>query len=156
VNVLYGSARNLSAANDQLWDQNKNGVEGSSEPGDRFGAALSAGDFNHDGFTDLAIGVPGEDIGAATSAGSVNVLYGTHTSLSAVNDQLWQQGKQGVEGSPDPGDEFGAALAAGDFNGDGFADLAIGVPGENEGKGGLNVLDGGPTSLSAPSNNFFE
>ena len=31
---------------------------------------------------------------------------------------------------------------SGDFNGDGFFDLAIGVPGENSGSGGINVLYG--------------
>src|ERR671912_1857643 len=37
----------------------------------------AAGDFNGDGFADLAVGAPGEDVGAAGDAGAVNVLYGS-------------------------------------------------------------------------------
>jgi hypothetical protein len=32
--------------------------------------------------------------------------------------------------TPEPGDQFGYSLAVADFNGDGFADVAVGVPGE--------------------------
>ena len=41
---------------------------------------------------------------------------------------------QAILGDGDPGEaieRFGAALAAGDFDGDGYADLAVGVPGES-------------------------
>ena len=52
--------------------------------------AQVSGDFNGDGFADLAIGVPDEDIGDP-NAGAVSVLYGGPAGLTAVNDQLWQQ-----------------------------------------------------------------
>lgn len=45
-----------------------------------------------------------------------------------------------VPGAVDPGDEFGAVLASGDFNGDGHADLAVGVPGEGNGAGAVLVF----------------
>ena len=38
------------------------------------------------------------------------------------------------------GDGFGFALAAGDVTGDGRADLAVGVAGENGGEGAVNFL----------------
>ena len=47
-----------------------------AEAGDLFGSALAAGDFNNDGFADLAVGAPGEDVGGVIGAGAVNVLYG--------------------------------------------------------------------------------
>ena len=34
---------------------------GRAERGDRLGCELATGDFNNDGFEDLAIGVPNED-----------------------------------------------------------------------------------------------
>jgi hypothetical protein len=50
-----------------------------AEPSDRFGAALAAGDFNGDGFPDLAIGVPGEGVtqngGSYAAAGAVAAIY---------------------------------------------------------------------------------
>ncbi len=87
-------------------------------------------DFNGDGFADLAIGVPNEAVGTVTNAGAVNVIYGSTGGLSATAtpDQFWTQNTPNVAGVADVDDAFGKALAAGDFNGDGFADLAIGRP----------------------------
>src|SRR5207253_7498307 len=152
VNVLYGSAARLSATNSQLWSQNSVGMPDVAEAGDHFGSALTAGDFNGDGFADLAIGVPDEDVGSVVDAGAVNVLYGAASGLSTANSQSWQQDTPGVQDTAETGDHFSCAVAAADFNGDGFADLAIGVPGEDVGAivdaGAANVLYGGATNLS--------
>ena len=43
---------------------------------------------------------------------------------------MLQTGPPGIFGDPEGGDIFGAALTTGNFDGDGFADIAIGVPGE--------------------------
>src|SRR5512133_865336 len=91
--------------------------------------ALQA-DFNNDGADDLAVGVPGENVGSIVDAGSVNVLYGSPgTGLVGVGSQLFTQPVSAVEA----GDQFGSALASGDFNDDGFADLAVGAALENVG-----------------------
>ena len=96
-------------------------------------------DFNNDGADDLAVGVPGENVGSIVDAGSVNVLYGSPgTGLVGVGSQLFTQPVSAVEA----GDQFGSALASGDFNNDGFADLAAGaVSAVAESTGGL--LGGG-------------
>ena len=39
----------------------------------RLALTAAHGDFNGDGYMDLAIGVPGEDVGAIVDAGAVNV-----------------------------------------------------------------------------------
>jgi FG-GAP repeat len=163
VNVLYGSAGGLQATgsggpDDQLWGQDSPGVEGAAEAGDWFGYALAAGDFNGDGLADLAIGVPFEHTGGRSEDGGVNVLYGSAGGLQATgsggpDDQLWGQDSPGVEGAAESVDLFGYALSAGDFNGDGLADLAIGVPYEDTGgrsdDGGVNVLYGSVGGLQA-------
>ena len=86
-------------------------------------------DFNGDGFADLAIGAPYEDVGSLTDAGAVNVLYGSGGGLQATSpdDQFWTQNSPSVRGTAKYNDQFGKSVAAGDFNHDGFADLAIGV-----------------------------
>ncbi|MBD2519357.1 FG-GAP repeat protein, partial [Nostoc sp. FACHB-973] len=59
------------------------GIEGVAEASDGFGSSLKTGDFNNDGFADLAIGVPGEDVGLISNAGTVNILYGSARGLTA-------------------------------------------------------------------------
>jgi FG-GAP repeat len=155
VNVLYGSSSGLSATTipDQLWNQDTADVNGVAEGYDRFGSALAAGDFNGDGRSDLAIGVPDESLGVL-NAGGVNVLYGSSSGLSAttIPDQFWSQDTTNVEGGSEQADNFGDSLAGGDFNGDGRDDLAIGVPREDIGLmdvGAVNVLYGSSSGLSA-------
>jgi hypothetical protein len=101
-------------------------VGAGNEAGDLWGASLAAGDFNKDGFTDLAVGSPGEVVGTATKAGAVSVFRGSASGLTAG---AWYDQSTGG-GASEASDAFGSSLAAGDFNGDGFADLAIGTPGE--------------------------
>ena len=75
----------------------------------------------------------------------VNVLYGTLFGLTSVSNQLWSQSSAGVPGRRESSDHFGEALAAGDFDGDGRVDLAVGVPDEGfEGTrvGAVNVIYG--------------
>jgi FG-GAP repeat len=159
VNVLYGAAGGLAGPGGQLFSQDSAGVAGTAEAFDSFGAALDAGDFNNDGFADLAVGVPGEDIGAIPDAGAINVLYGSASGLTGTGSQAFWQGAGGIGGTPERFDNFGWTLAAGDFNNNGFADLAIGTPAEDVGAvsdaGAVNVLYGGGGGLAAAGNQQF-
>src|SRR4051812_24459949 len=115
VNIIYGTASGLRASRDQFWTQNSASIKDLCEAGDRFGSALAWGDFNGDGFDDLAIGVPNEDIGGFMDAGAVTVLYGSADGLSAAGNQFWSQNTAGILGTSDVGDQFGSTLAVGDF-----------------------------------------
>lgn len=165
VNVIYGSAGGLAALDNQLWNQNSASIQEIAETSDRFGAALAAGDFNGDGFDDLAVGVPGEG-GGIFGTGAVNVLYGSVSGLSANGNQLWTQDSANIKDVAEVADGFGAALGAGDFNGDGRDDLAVGVPTEDVNvcsfawcgradAGAVNVIYGSVTGLTAANNQFW-
>lgn len=131
VEIRYGSASGLAAAADDKFWQGTSGIDGEPELCDMFGGSLATGDFDGDGFSDLAIGTPGEGVKGVGDAGLVEIIYGSASGLTAAGSQLWEQGSTGMPGAREAGDEFGWSLAAGDFNADGRDDLAIGVPFEN-------------------------
>jgi FG-GAP repeat protein len=151
VTILYGTAAGLTATNAERWHQDQPGVKGIIHGNERFGSALATGDFDADGFADLAIGVPNDTYAGLRHAGAVNVLYGSAQGLTAARDQRWWQAS--LPDEPEERDRFGAALAAGDFDQDGYVDLAIGVPNETIGAttsaGIVEIVDGGPDGLSS-------
>jgi hypothetical protein len=147
VHAIYGSADvGLTEAGNQVWHQNSSGVRGEVDAGDNFGETLAVGDFDGDACDDLAIGSPGENLGSIVDAGMVHVLYGTGSGLSSTGDQWWHRNASGIEGAAASFDLFGSSLSIGDFDGNGAADLAIGVPPDDVGAtdepGLVNVIYG--------------
>ena len=145
VNVIYGANSGLTSEGATIFGQNTDGIDGVGEPGDYFGLTLASGDFNDDGYEDLAIGAPGETLYDLKNTGAINVLYGSASGLSTEHHASFNQHKLRHEGvRPEEDDFFGGALASGDFDGDGCDDLAVGVPGENDQTGWVNILYGTP------------
>jgi hypothetical protein len=70
-------------------------------------------DFNNDGDSELAIGIPDENTGSILDACAVNIIYGSSSGLAAADNQVFQQNTSSVEDSIEVGDEFGSALASG-------------------------------------------
>lgn len=135
IDILPGSPDGLAADLAYSIDQDTAGIDGSSETADAFGWSLAVGNFDGDGFDDLAIGVIGED-----NAGAVQILFGSATGLNGARDLFWYD--ENVGGTREAEDDFGEVLAAGDFDGDGFDDLAIGVPREEAGSTGSSIDSG--------------
>lgn len=162
VQIVYGSATGLTGHRSQRWHQDVSGIAENAETNEYFGRALASGDFDGDGFADLVIGVPGESVGAVAKAGAVEVLYGTSRGLTSRRSQLWHQDSPGVTDRAEDGDYFGSWVTTGDFDADGFADLAIGLPSEDIGRenehvraGALHVLYGSASGLTATGSAYW-
>ena len=134
------SADGLRSTDPDFWHQDKTGIANSVEDGDQFGASLAAGDFDGDGYGDLAIGVPGEDlpnpIRQARDTGMVHVLHGSPTGLTATGANVVRAIDHGLASNA----QFGFAMAPGSvlgdgtpmFDFDGLADLVVGAAGASE------------------------
>ncbi len=113
----------------QLLHQGVHGVIGEFRDLGRFGKALAVGDFDDNGYDDLAVD---SEIRADQEPGAsaVWVFSSSSTGLDALVAQGWAQyftqNTEGIVGDSESGDHFGAALAVCDVDGDGFDDIAIG------------------------------
>jgi hypothetical protein len=133
INVVYGGDEGTSSLGDQLFTPGSAGMPAFKwlfGPGRLFGKGLAAGDFNDDDYADLAVGAPGSPVDGVPNSGAVVVLFGTAEGLSTRFAQVAYQSR-GIATANEAGDALGWTLAAGDFNGDGTDDLAIGAPGED-------------------------
>jgi hypothetical protein len=157
--VLYGSVEGIETAGNQLWTQDSEGILGVAETGDLFGSQLVSGDFDGDGDADLSVAAVGETVVEDDHGGSVVVIYGTPAGLTSDSNQYLTQDSQNIADAAEPFDLFGAALAAGDFDLDGFDDLAVGVPGEDVGAtedaGAIHVVMGGSSGLLYSDSQFW-
>ncbi|MEU5595678.1 FG-GAP and VCBS repeat-containing protein [Streptomyces sp. NPDC020298] len=119
VVALYGSASGVTAAKRTTISQDTAGVPGTAEAGDMFGSVMAYADFNGDGYDDLAVGTPHEKVGTDVDGGALAILWGSANGLTG-------KGVDVPDPAPGAHDRWGKNVAAGDFDGDGKADLAVG------------------------------
>ncbi|MET8469868.1 N-acetylmuramoyl-L-alanine amidase [Streptomyces sp. NPDC006422] len=116
IEIVPGTVDGPTATGRKLISQSTGDVPGAGESGDQFGASTATGDINGDGATDIVVGQPGEDdtVGHA-DRGAYTILYGPEfTTGTGVN----------IDGSYAlTNAKFGSAVAVGDFNADGKADV---------------------------------
>ncbi|MCP3973745.1 MAG: hypothetical protein GY720_04550 [bacterium] len=108
-------------------------------------------DFNGDGYGDVAVGVPGESHSGFAAAGVVMEFVGSSGPLDPSTGTSFRQGSGGLANQPGAGDRFGEVLSCGDFNGDGYGDLAVG----NEVDEGVHVLYGSAGGLRGAGSDFW-
>jgi hypothetical protein len=117
--VLYGTSTGVSSAKRSVISQNTAGNPGTAETGDVFGAETAYADFNGDGYDDIAVSSPLEDVGSDVDGGGLAVLWGSANGITGTGVTI-------ADPAPAQHDRWGKNLAAGDFDGDGTADLAVG------------------------------
>ncbi|XP_037511504.1 integrin alpha-9 [Rhipicephalus sanguineus] len=108
--------------------------------GSYFGAAVLGIDLNNDNYSDLIVGAPFYSLKETTGdEGKAYVYISNGASLSLQHGQLM--------GSSVPGARFGITIVnIGDLNLDGYPDVAIGAPYEND-HGAVYIYNGGKNGL---------
>ncbi|MEU9207857.1 FG-GAP and VCBS repeat-containing protein [Streptomyces sp. NPDC048415] len=128
-------------------------TSGASKTLDSDATTAAIGDFDKDGYGDIALGLPDR----STGKGAVTVWRGTASGPSGST--TFTQATSGVSGTPEAYDNFGHAVSAADANGDGYADLAVGVPFEDvngvEDEGGVHLFRGGSGGLSGARSSWI-
>ena len=168
VTIAYGS--NSGLTNPQIFHQNSAGVSGSVSSNERFGASVTSGDINGDGYDDVVIGVPGEyrcwsDTGVCGDVGAINILYGSANGITGTGSEFIHQRTENISGIPNVGEEFGASVATGDLDGDGYDDIVVGVPGEyrcwahigicGDDIGAIQLLYGSENGIRSDNDQYF-
>ncbi|MGR4852434.1 FG-GAP-like repeat-containing protein [Streptomyces sp. LARHCF252] len=119
-------------------------------------------DVNKDGFGDIVTGnfmEKSADEPNGGPGGAVTVTYGASGGLSTRTPVRVTQDTAGVPGAAEKNDRFGWSLSAGDTNGDGYADIAVGAPyeviGSKKQAGTVTVLRGSASGLTGTGAKSF-
>ncbi len=138
--LYYGSINGLASSPASL-------LNPTNQAGAEFGISVStAGDINRDGYSDVIIGAHKYNDGFIDE-GNAFVYYGSATGLGSSPNRILNDANQS-------GCNFGFSVAcAGDVNGDGYSDVAVGAPffddAANTDEGRVFVYYGSATGLGA-------
>ena len=123
-------------------------------PGDGAGNTVGTGigDVNNDGFDDVVAG-------NYWTGDKVQIAFGSASGLSDERVQIFDQDLPGFPGVEEEGDGIGSSVSVADVTGDGFADIALGIPGEDIGDiydaGSIALVPGSATGVTGAGTQTF-
>ena len=121
-------------------------------------SGLAVADINGDGYADIVQGDSAHALnqaGLAVSPGQVRLWLGGRSGPRSTPITITQNTPT-IPGNDEPGDEFGAVVAAGDLDADGFAEMVVGAIRENEGAGRITVIRGGSRGVATAGHTSFD
>jgi len=135
IEIFFGNTSSPYLPNSASWTYE------SSKAGANLGQDIeNAGDVNNDGCDDLIAGGGQYPNSSGTPSGIAVLFYGSNSGISSTPD--WSRVGQANS-------QYGLRISpAGDVDGDGFDDIAVGAQGANAGDGLVEVFYG---STSGPS-----
>ncbi|WP_234306542.1 FG-GAP-like repeat-containing protein [Streptomyces sp. NRRL F-2799] len=159
ITMVPGSPTGFTTTGMTTVHQDSTGVPGANESGDSFGASVSVGDYNADGYADAVAGVPGEDLTRSgvnyANAGSAVLIKGSASGLTGSGSVGISQDTSGVAGAAEAGDLLGSAVSLTDLSGYGRADLMFGAEGEDGTDGTVLLVPSNSTGLGFSQAVYF-
>ncbi|MGW1773591.1 FG-GAP repeat protein [Streptomyces sp. NPDC002104] len=159
IHVTYGGpggARTPSAI--RAYTQNSPGVPGAGEPEDYWGAAVTVGDTDGDGYADVVVGAPretGTDTEATFRSGAITVLRGGPAGITAVGAKAFTQNSASIPSTSERFDNFGASVTLIDTDKDAKPELYVGGYGEDSYTGRVWKLKTDATGLTGTGATSF-
>lgn len=150
VLIFRGGARLRGVSRIDLASQLSDAAAFDSTVSSPIGSALATGDFDGDGYADLAAGAPlAAGLTGAEKAGRVAVVFGDPFFPGGQAIDVANDGRSAIIGGFGAGDQLGTDIVAADVTGDRIADILMGTPNRtvvrtvtHEKAGELFVVDG--------------